>query len=249
MKKLALFCLWPVAILLFLSTAQGWLWPGLLPREFSLRAWNFVVEQSGGPLFTSLSLAVTVAILSTLISLPAARVLALHSFTSKRLLLWLLFLPLLTPPLASAMGLHGLFLRYGLTDQWIGVMLVHLIPSVPYAALTLMASFSKLDIDLEAQAKTLGASKWQVWRHVTGPSIAPGIALALTLSFLMSWSQYLLTLLIGGGRILTLPIVLVGFEKSGDGAVAAAMALLLMLPPTLFFVIGNSFLRETQSIE
>ena len=73
--------------------------------------------------------------------------------------------------------------------------------------------------------------------------------MALTLSFLMSWSQYLLTLLIGGGPILTLPIVLVGFEKSGDGAVAAAMSLLLMLPPTLLFVIGNSFLRENQSIE
>ena len=156
---------------------------------------------------------------------------------------------MLAPPLASAMGIHKLFLNYGITDQWIGVMLVHLIPSVPYAVLTIMSSFSKLDVDLESQARTLGATNSQVWLRITLPAIAPGIALAASLSFIISWSQYLLTLLTGGGRIVTLPIVLVGFEKSGDPAVAAGMALILMLPPVLLFFIISFWMRENRILD
>ena len=249
MKRLAVFCLWPVAILLVLSFAQGWLWPSLFPQQFALRAWKYVLQQIAPPLTTSLSLAITVSVLSTLIALPAGRVLAKHSLPGKNFLLWLLCLPMLSPPLASAMGIHKLFLHYGLTDQWIGVMLVHLIPSVPYAVVTIMSSFSKLDVDLESQARTLGASNEQVWRHITLPAIAPGIALAASLSFIISWSQYLLTVLTGGGRIVTVPIVLVGFERSGDTAVAAAMALVLMLPPALLFFITSIWMRENRVLD
>ncbi len=147
------------------------------------------------------------------------------------------------------MGIHKLFLNYGITDQWMGVMLVHLIPSLPYAVLTIMSSFSKLDADLESQARTLGATNSQVLRHITLPAIAPGIALAASLSFILSWSQYLLTLLTGGGRIVTLPMVLIGFEKSGDTAVAAAMALVLMLPPMLLFFINRLWMRENRVLD
>ena len=147
------------------------------------------------------------------------------------------------------MGIHKLFLNYGITDQWISVMLVHLIPSAPYAVLTIMSSFTKLVVDLESQARTLGATNSQVWLRITLPAIAPGIALAASLSFIISWSQYLLTLLTGGGRIVTLPIVLVGFEKSGDHAVAAAMALVLMLPPVLLFFISSLWMRENRILD
>ena len=112
-----------------------------------------------------------------------------------------------------------------------------------------MASFSKLDVDLECQARTLGASTCQVWHRITLPAIAPGIALAASLSFIISWSQYLLTLLTGGGRIVTLPIVLVGFERSGDTAVVAAMALVLMVPPVLLFLLTNLWMRENRVLD
>ncbi len=238
-----------MAILLFLSLAQSWLWPALLPQNFALRAWKYVLQQIASPLVTSFSLAIAVSLLSTLIALPAGRALALHAFPGKQVLLWLVYLPMLAPPLASVMGIHKLLLNYGITDQWIGVMLVHLIPSVPYAVLTIMSSFTKLDVDLEAQARTLGATNSQVWCRITLPAIAPGIALAASLSFIISWSQYLLTLLTGGGRIVTLPIVLVGFERSGDTAVAAAMALVLIMPPVLLFFIISFWMRENRILD
>ena len=74
----------------------------------------------------------------------------------------------------------------------------------------------QLDPDLEAQARTLGASPMAVLRYVTFPAIAPGMALAASFAFLISWSQYLMTVLIGGGRVLTLPLALVAFQRGGD---------------------------------
>jgi putative spermidine/putrescine transport system permease protein len=69
-----------------------------------------------------------------------------------------------------------------------------------------------------------------VWRHVTLPAIAPGMAVAFAFAFLISWSQYLLTLLIGGGRVLTLPLQLVAFQRGGDEAITAALSLLYLAP-------------------
>jgi putative spermidine/putrescine transport system permease protein len=90
--------------------------------------------------------------------------------------------------------------------------------------------------DLESQARTLGASPLQVFWRVTLPAIAPGAAVAAAFAFLISWSQYLLTLLIGGGRVLTLPLMLVAFLNGGDQAIGAALTLIFILPTVAIFV-------------
>jgi putative spermidine/putrescine transport system permease protein len=222
----------PLALLVLWSLARAWFWPALLPREWSLRAWEYVISPSTD-VFNAVSLSVGIAISVTLfalmVALPAARALALYEFRGKRLMLFALLLPVLSPPLAATMGMHAIFLRYRLTDTVIGVVLAHLVPAVPYTTLMLAGSFSRLDPDLESQARTLGASRLKVWRHVTIPAILPGLAVAASFAFLISLSQYLTTLLIGGGRIITLPLSLVAFQRSGDEAVTAALSIVFLV--------------------
>jgi len=237
----------PLLLLLVWSFARGWYWPALWPRAWSGRAWAYVVSPSAdllAGLGQSLTLALSVVVLSLAVALPAARVLAWREFAGKRAVLFALLLPVLAPPLAALMGVHSLFLRLGLADTWLGVVLVHLIPAVPYATLMLASSFSRLDPDLEAQARTLGASRWAVWRYVTAPALAPGLAVAAAFAFLISWSQYLSTLLVGGGRILTLPLALVAFQRSGDEAVTAALSLVFLAPTLLLFAAVARFLQQ-----
>ena len=237
----------PVALLAIWSFARAWYWPALLPREWSLRAWQYIASPAAEilpSLATSIGIALMVTALSIIVATPAARALALHEFAGKRALLFALLLPVLAPPLASAMGVHSLFLQYGLADTMLGVVLVHLIPTVPYATLMLMGSFSRLDPDLEAQARTLGAAPVSVWRHITLPAIAPGLAVAAAFAFLISWSQYLMTLLIGGGRIVTLPLTLVAFQRSGDEAITAALSLVFLAPTLIVFAVVARFLKD-----
>ena len=237
----------PPVLLAARSLAQSWFWPALLPPVWSLRAWQYVFSPSAEilpALAVSLSIALLVTLLAVITALPAARVLAWREFRGKRAVIFALLLPVLTPPLAATMGVHALFLRYGLTDTMIGVALSHLIATVPYATLMLTGSFSRLDPDYEAQARTLGANRFAVFRHVTFPAIAPGLAVAASFAFLISWSQYLTTLLVGGGRIVTLPLTLVSFQRGGDEAVAAALSLVFLAPAAAVAFSVAKFLKE-----
>lgn len=244
---LAFAAVGPLVLLAVTSMGRQWFWPALLPREWSLRAWSYLVAPEAGvlrALVTSLGLAITVAVISVAIALPAARALATLVGRARRFLHFTLLLPVLAPPLAAAMGLHAVFLRLGITDSYLGVGLVHLVPAVPYATLMLAGSVATLDPDVEAQARTLGAGRLDVWRRVLLPMLAPGLVVAAVFAFLISWSQYLLTLIIGGGRVLTVPLLLVSFVRGGDEAVGAALSLVFLTPPILLFAAAGRFLKE-----
>ena len=228
----------PLVVLATTSLAHQWFWPHLLPPEWSARAWRALASPGGGvasAFVASAGLAAVVSVTAVAVALPAARALAIHHFRGRGALTLALLLPVLTPPLAAAMGLHAVFLQLDLTDTWAGVALVHLVPAVPYATLMLAGSFAHFETDLEWQARTLGASPFTAWRRVTLPVLAPGIAVAAAFAFLISWSQYLLTLLVGGGQIVTLPLLLVGFVRGGDDAVAAALSLVFIAPTLAVF--------------
>ena len=134
-------------------------------------------------------------------------------------------------------GLHGLFLRLGLTGSIPGVILAHLIPVLPYMTLIMAAVFARFDPRFEAQARSLGATPFQTFRTVTLPAILPGLLIAGLFAFLVSWSQYLLTFAIGGGRVQTLPLLLFSFASAGRNDITAAVALLYILPGLLILAV------------
>lgn len=238
----------PFLLQLVWSIGRSWFWPNLLPAEWSWRAWSYVVSPEAGlrvALANSLVTASMVSILSVIIALPAARALTRRSLSGRNWLLFLILLPLLAPPLAATMGLHLLFVQYGLADTLTGVVLVHLVPSVPYAILVLAANLARFDVELESQARTLGANRFAVWRYVTLPLIKPGLAVAFGFAFLISWSQYLSTLIIGGGRVSTLPLALVAFQQGGDEPITSALSLVFLVPAVIVLtLVGRSMVTD-----
>jgi putative spermidine/putrescine transport system permease protein len=103
--------------------------------------------------------------------------------------------------------------------------------------LIMAAVFSRFDPAFEAQARSLGATPLQTFRAVTLPAILPGLVTAALFAFLVSWSQYLLTLAIGGGRVQTLPLLLFSFASAGRNDITAAVALLYILPGLLILAV------------
>jgi putative spermidine/putrescine transport system permease protein len=230
---LALWLVLPLIPLAIWSFAHGWRFPDLLPQAWSFRAWGQALSPASGVLqslaLTTLIASATTAI-ALIVALPAGRALGLHSFPGKRLVLALILAPAILPGIATALGLHGVFLHLGLTGGPTGVILAHLIPALPYAVLILTAVFVGFDPEIEAQARSLGARPWQVLRHVTLPAIWPGVLTAALFVFLVSWSQYLLTLAIGGGRVQTLPLTLFSYAAAGRNDMTGAIALIYILP-------------------
>lgn len=230
---LAGFLVLPFLPILIWSFAHGWRFPDLLPRTWSLEAWRYAISPASGLLasfLTTLLIATATTALATLVGVPAGRALGLHQFRGKGAVLLLLLAPAVIPGMAIVFGLHGLFLRLGLTGTLSGVVLAHLIPVLPYMTLIMAAVFARFDPDHEAQARTLGATPLQTFLTVTLPAIRPGLVTAALFAFLVTWSQYLLTLAIGGGRVQTLPLLLFSFASAGRNDVTAAIALVYILP-------------------
>ncbi len=155
---------------------------------------------------------------------------------------FLLLAPVIVPGLAVTLGIHVFFVRYGLADSIIGVVLVQLMPTVPYAATLLGAAFANLDLDYERQARMLGAGPVRTLLFVTVPLLRPALIAAALFAFLISWSDYVLTLLIGGGQVRTLPLLLFAAIGSSDTTAAAALALLVVGPPMLLVVLAARLL-------
>jgi putative spermidine/putrescine transport system permease protein len=186
-------------------------------------------------LTTGIALATTVV--AVLVGVPAGRALGLHAFRGKGLVLLLLAAPVIVPAIAVAPGLHGVFLGLGLTGTVFGVILAHLIPVIPYMVLIMASVFAGFDTVQEDQARSLGARPWAVWWHVTLPAILPGLLTGALFAFLVSWSQYLLTLAIGGGRVQTLPLSLYAYASAGRNDLAGAIAVLYMLPGLVILLV------------
>jgi putative spermidine/putrescine transport system permease protein len=236
----------PFVPLVLWAFSQRWFFPHLLPEQWGLRAWTYVFGTAGAQiteaLIQSVLVAAVTAVLSVAGGVPAGRALGLYHFRGKDLLSIVLLLPIIVPPLCVAMGLHLWLLRLGLAATFGGVVLVHLTACLPYAVFVMWGVFSNYNPEFEDQARSLGASPLQVMRQVMIPLTFPGIVVAALFAFLLSWSQYLSTLIIGGGKITTLPILLFALMASGDRPVAAAVSLVFVLPALAALAASARFL-------
>lgn len=220
----------PFGALVVQAFADAWRAPALLPQELGLRGWRAVRESEGAleALATSLSVATVVTGLSLVLAWPAARVLGERRLRHPGPVFLLLAMPLLVPPFASGTGLTQWFIGLGLTDTLPGLVLAHLTVAIPYAVLVLLSGFGPGLRGLEEMARASGLSPRQRLAWVTLPALRPGLVIAGFLCFLVSWSQYGLSLAVGAGRP-TLPIILLPFVRS-DPQIAAVLSMVFIAP-------------------
>ena len=243
-----LFCIFlPMAVVALWSITERWPWPRLLPESLSLRTLRelfFGSAKLPQILFSSITLALTVAILGTLIGILTARATELYSFRGKRLVHLTSFLPLLVPGTVFAMGIQITLIRLGLSDTLAGVILVHLIAAVPYC-ITIMTDVTRaVGNRLEQQAMVLGADPLTAFFHGSLPSLLPGILSSMSMGFILSYSQYFTTLMVGGGRVKTLALVLVPYIQSGDRALSSVYSVAFVGSALLVFFLFETLIHH-----
>ncbi|MGZ6802372.1 MAG: ABC transporter permease [Mycobacteriales bacterium] len=229
----------PLLPLLVWAVSDTWRYPALAPQRTSLRGWRLLLDPSSEVLtglLTSLTTGALVTALALLVGVPAGRALGLYDFRGKQALRYLLLLPALVPALAVMLGTQVVLLHYGVADTVAGVVLVQLVPAVPYVVSVTAGAFGTFDVRLEQQARVLGAGPVATALHVTLPALRSPLLVAAYLAFLVSWSEYVLTLLVGGGVVKTLPLLLFAYLQGSDLTQAAAVAVLLAAPPALLLV-------------
>lgn len=237
----------PVVILLLWTFTSRWPWPNLLPEIYSLRAIKEVFAPHAKVLQTLISsilLSLSVAILSTVIAIMTARALTYYDFIGKKLINFLSIAPILVPGSVFAMGIHVVFIRMSLADTILGVIIVHLVYTLPYSINIMRDLIESIGIKLELQAYVLGASPLKSFIFITLPLLTPGIIASISMAYITSFSQYFLTLLIGGGKVKTISLLMVPFIAKGDRSLSSAYALLFVMSTLSIFAIIDRVIKR-----
>ena len=222
----------PAIVLLIWCFAARWPWPGILPESLSLRTVKELIFGSAKLpklLLSSISLSFAVAAISTTIGIATARATELYEFRGKGLIRFFSLLPLLVPGTVLAIGAQIMLLKVGLGDSIAGIILIHTVASVPYCITIMTDVTAALGDKFEEQAATLGAGPFRAFFEVTLPNLMPGIMSSFSMGFIISYSQYFTTLIIGGGRINTISLVLVPYIQGGDRSLASVYAMAFSL--------------------
>ena len=247
---LTLFCIFlPMAVVMLWSVTERWPWPLLLPESLSVRTVKelfFGSAKLPEILFSSISLALIVAVLGTVIGIMTARATELYSFRGEKMVHLGSFLPLLVPGTVFAMGIQITLIRMGLSDTLTGVVIVHLIAAVPYC-ITIMTDVTRAVGDrLEQQAMVLGAGPFRAFLQVSLPALLPGILSSMSMGFILSYSQYFTTLMVGGGRVKTIALVLVPYIQSGDRALSSVYSVAFVGSALLVFFLFETLIHYAQ---
>ncbi len=221
----------PIFSLLPWVFTSRWQWPQLLPEQWTFRGVEsiFAKEKSWSLLiFSSVLLSTVVAFLSVIIGILSSRAMTNYRFVGKRVFYLLILLPFIIPTTVFGMGTQVMFIRLGWGRSFWGVVFSHLIYSLPYATKLLYDGMKNFGEKLEEQARVLGANNIQTFWRISMPSLAPIILSALSMSFIVSFSQYFLTLIIGGGKVQTFSIVMVPYLHGGERSISAAYSIVFL---------------------
>ncbi|QJB56730.1 ABC transporter permease subunit [Pseudodesulfovibrio sp. zrk46] len=230
----------PLSVLALYAVAPGWKFPDLIPAKFDLRAVHFLASQAGPVtqhMLSSLAYSLLAVLLSFGLCIAPAHHFARRHFKGKALMEGLFLAPALVPSMAFSMGVHFLFIKAGLADTFIGIVMVLTIFSYPYMLRALTAGYQAFGEEFELCAKNLGAGPIQRFLQVDLPMLMPAAIAGGSVVFLVAFSEYFLVFLIGGGAVDSFTGYLFPYLNSSDRSLGSLLTLVFLTVPVGLFVI------------
>ena len=198
-------------------------------NRFSADAYQRILTSPG--FLSSLGFTLWVSLATTVLALACAVGTALvlrGQFSGKKLVMWVYQLPLMIPHLVIGVGIlmlltqSGWLARMGVQlgwmtepadfpelvfDQWgIGIILVYLWKEIPFIGLIALAVLQSLGDDYESAARTLGANRWQTFRHVLLPLMTPALMPGSIIVFAYVFGAFEVPYLLGPIQPTMLPV-------------------------------------------
>ncbi|MCK0197815.1 ABC transporter permease [Ancylobacter sp. 6x-1] len=169
-------------------------------KTFSTDWWDKTLAsfEIGMIVKTSILIALVVTVLSVVIATFGALAFARYDWTGRRLYQKLIILPIFFPQPVLGLALLLGFNAVGIQTSWMTAAFAHLVWIVPVVTLVIAIQVYGFDPALEEAAYDLGCSRIQVFREVTLPLLWPGIWSGMLFAFLLSWSNFPLSLYTAG---------------------------------------------------
>lgn len=263
-SKIWRFAVWAVAGLFILnligviaavvvnSFATRWLgtWlPVGLTTKWYFSAWKEF--QLSSVVFVTFQIVFTVVLISGVLGVTTAYALARRDFPGKRLVVLLFLLPLLIPPLTYGIPLATVLYQIGLGGSFWGVVLINLVPSLPFVVLVMVPFVEQIDPRIEAAARVFGAGTGSLFLRILLPLLLPGMLAALLLVLVRTIAMFELTFLIAGPTSQTL-VVSLYYAVFAAGVRAGqsidAMAVIYMVTTLFWLILALQFVNPSQIV-
>jgi molybdate transport system permease protein len=207
-------------------------------------AWSILTSDSA---LTALRLSLWCSLWATVAAVtfgvPLAWLLARVAFPGRGLVRALCTLSMVLPPVVAGVALFYSLGRRGLLGQYLdrwfgftlpftttGVVVAQAFVAMPFLVITVEAAFRQLDARYEDAARTLGASRWYVFRRVTLPAIRPGLVAGAVLAWARALGEFGATITFAGnfpGRTQTMPLAIyLSNEVDPDEAIVLSLVLI-----------------------
>lgn len=188
-------------------------------------------------LWTSLSVAALVTVISVVLAFMGALAFARYDWKGRKLYQKLVLLPIFFPQAVLGLAMLLWFSALGITTSWHTAVFAHLVWITPIVILIMSIQVYSFDPALEEAAYDLGATRWQVLTEVTLPILSPGIVSGGIFAFLLSWGNFPLSLFTTGADS-TIPEWLYAKMVSGYTPMVPTLGALTLSGAAIFLLIA-----------
>jgi iron(III) transport system permease protein len=246
--KLAIFVLVLILTVLIVIPVGNVLYKSFQPGGIDVLRNVYDNDYTRQIIYNTVWLGISVGAIGTTIGFLLAYVQVRVNFRGKKLLHVLSLLPLVSPPFAFATAVIVLFGRAGIISNGIfdkqpmiygykGLVLVLSISYFPVAYMNLLGMLRSLDPAVDEAARSLGASKFKIFRTVTFPLLIPGIGASFLLLFVEAIADLANPLVIGGDYTVLASRAYIAISGEYNIAGGAAYSTILLVPALLVFII------------
>jgi len=169
-------------------------------------------------------------IISTIIGIMAALALSTMKRSVSELLRGVLVAPLIAPGIVVGISMLFFFFRIGMGNTFTSLIIAHVVLTLPFVVLIILAALESLDRSLEEAAMGLGAGRIRTVLTITLPLIKGNVFAAAVFAFIISFDEVVVTLFLASPRQTTLPVRIYQYiELTSDPSIAAISTLLIVV--------------------
>jgi len=188
-------------------------------------------------LWNTTVIATTSTFLSVLFGSILAYGVSRYKILSEARMFQLLMLRMI-PPIVVVAPLSLYYSALGLLDTRTGLIIVYFLTTLPYAVWMTKSFIDEVPREIEQAAEILGASRWRTIFEIVLPLIRSGLVATFLFILILTWSEYLLALIITKTQVSTLPIELSKYQGSTEGRVYGRQAALAVGITVPLMIIG-----------
>lgn len=219
-----------------------------LPKSWHFE--NFVIAWESGLgvyLKNSMTVAIVVMVITAAVACPAGYAFAKLRISRFPMVFYLFLFGIALPAQAILIPLFFQLRNYGLLDSLTGLAIAEIGLGLPFGVFLMRNFFRDLPDALIEAAKIDGAGTWKVFWSIMLPLSKPGLLAISVFTFLTSWNEFLLPLLVlTSHELQTIPLGLVLFQGTHTtdyGIVFAAIAISFIPSMLIYLILQRSFVK------